>query len=316
MSIVAAWAIGVALALCSSPAAGAVFRTGAPVMGTVLQVTIVAADDAAARQLADAALAEARRWDDILTTWRADGELAQLAAHAGAGPTAVSEDLAAALRSMQRLSTATAGAFDPAVGPLVDLWRGPAPPSAAQLAGAAPAQLATVLALDGRRATLVRGAKLDAGGVGKGVALDAISALLRARGVQAAYLDFGGSSQLAIGAPPDSPDGWRVAVSGLTPQQMHGVLTLRDAALSTSRALGGPSAAGPIIDPRTRQPVPGPQLATVRAADATTAEAWSKAVLVLGHGGVERANANGIEVLREDANGLERTSGFALEPLL
>jgi thiamine biosynthesis lipoprotein len=305
-----------ALALGSSPVSAAVFRTGSPVMGTVLQVTIVAADEAAARQLAEAALAEARRWDNILTTWRADGELAQLAAHAGAGPTTVSADLAAALRAMQRLSAATAGAFDPAVGPLVDLWRGPAPPSAAQLAGAVPARLNAVLALDGRRATLVRGAKLDAGGVGKGMALDAISALLRARGVQAAYLDFGGSSQLAIGAPPDSPAGWRVAVSGLAPQQMHGVLILRDAALSTSRALGGPSPAGPIIDPRTRQPVPGPQLATVRAADASTAEAWSKAVIVLGHGGIARAGASGIEVLREDATGLERTSGFTLEPLL
>ena len=65
------------------PASAAVVRTGQPVMGTVLQVTVVAADEVSARALADAATAEVRRWDDILTTWRPDGELAQLNAHAG-----------------------------------------------------------------------------------------------------------------------------------------------------------------------------------------------------------------------------------------
>jgi thiamine biosynthesis lipoprotein len=216
---------------------------------------------------------------------------------------------------MQRLCAATDGAFDPAVGPLVDLWRGPAPPSPAQLTHVASTPLATVLTLDGRQATLAPGAKLDAGGIGKGLALDSIGVLLRARGVQAAYLDFGGSSQLALGAPPGSPQGWRVAISGLEPNRVHGVLTLRDAALSTSRAIGGPSPAGPIIDPRSGRPVPAPQLATVRAADASSAEAWSKAVVVLGHDGVARAVANGVDVLFENTDGVERTAHFTLQPL-
>ena len=303
------------LAVCSPPASAAVFRTGQLVMGTVLQVTIIAADDARARALAEAAIAEARRWDSILTTWRPDGELARLNASAGMGPAIVSADLAAALRAMQWYSGTTSGAFDPAVGALVDLWRGPALPSEAELTKAAPARIATALTLDGSRASLSAGAKLDAGGIGKGMALDAIGALLRAQGVRAAYLDFGGSSQLAIGAPPGSPEGWQVAVSSLAPHQVHGMLVLRDAALSTSRALGAPSPAGAIIDPRTRRPVAAPQLATVRAADATTAEAWSKAVVILGADGVARAAAQGMDVLHEDPAGSKRTDGFVLEPL-
>jgi thiamine biosynthesis lipoprotein len=305
-----------ALALClGSPAAAAVFRTGQPVMGTVLQVTIVAGDEGRARALAVSACAEARRWEGILTTWRADGELAQLNARAGAGPTAVSADLAGALLDMQRLSAATDGAFDPAVGALVDLWRGPAPPAATRIARAAPSRIASALVLDGRQATLAAGAELDAGGIGKGMALDAIGTLLRAGGVEAAYLDFGGSSQLAIGAPPGAPSGWRVAVSGLAPQAIYGVLTLRDAALSTSRAQGAPLAAGPIIDPRSGAPVEKPRLATVRAGDATTAEAWSKAAVILGRDGVARAEAGGLDVLLDDADGVARTPGFKLEPL-
>ena len=113
------------------------------------------------------------------------------------GSQPLGSDLASALRAMQTLSTATGGAFDPAVGTLVDLWRGPAVPTPARQP---PPSMAQALALDGQRATLMSGTKLDAGGIGKGIALDAAAALLRARGVQAAYLDFGGSSQLAIGA--------------------------------------------------------------------------------------------------------------------
>jgi thiamine biosynthesis lipoprotein len=296
-------------------ARAAVFRTGQPAMGTVLQVTVVAADDATARALAAAAVTEVQRWDDILTTWRPEGELARLNAHAGAGPTSVSPDLAAALRAMQRLSLTTDGTFDPAVGALVDLWRGPRPPSAQQLARTTPQRIATALALDGQQATLTAGVKLDAGGVGKGMALDAAGALLRARGAPAAYLDFGGSSQLAIGAPPGSPDGWRVAVSGLAPNRVLGLLLLRDAALSTSRALGEAAAAGPIIDPRSGRPVPAPCVVTVRAADATAAEAWSKAVVILGRDGIPRAAAAGLDVLLEDGAGVDRTPGFTLQPI-
>jgi thiamine biosynthesis lipoprotein len=296
-----------------TPASAAVFRTGQPVMGTVLQVTIVASDDASARALAQAALAEARHWDDVLTTWRPEGELAQLNTHAGGGPVLLGPQLSSALRAMQRLCTATHGAFDPAVGAIVDLWRGPAPPTAARQESVAPRHLAAALILDGQRATLAAGAKLDAGGIGKGMALDAAAAMLRARGVEAAYLDFGGSSQLAIGAPPGAPEGWRVAVSGLAPNQMLGVLSLRDAALSTSRAAEGPSAAGPIIDPQSGRPVMAARVTTVRAADATSAEAWSKALIIRGRDGMQQARAGGLDVLLEDQDGVVRSPGFALE---
>jgi thiamine biosynthesis lipoprotein len=288
--------------LLAIPAPAAQFRTGQPVMGTVLQVTIVAADDATARALAAAAIEEGRRWDDLLTTWRADGELARLNAQAGHGAQRISPELASALRRMQALSRDTDAVFDPGVGPLVAAWRGPKPPLPPPAASAA-THIATALQVDGEQATLVAGAALDAGGIGKGMALDAIAARLRRDGVQAALLDFGGSSQLAIGAPPDSPSGWPVVVGGLSPDHALGALTLRDAALSTSRAAAGPSPAGPIIDPRSGAPIFTPRLATVRAADATAAEAWSKVVIVLGEAGADAARRHGFEVILDESAG-------------
>ncbi len=292
----------------------AVFRTGQPVMGTVLQVTVVADDDGRARALCTAAVAAARHWDDVLTTWRAEGELARLNARAGAGPVAISADLALALRRMVQLSAETGGAFDPAVGPLVERWRGASPPAPPPTATSAH-RIASALTLDGQQASLMLGAALDAGGIGKGLALDAIAQLLRRGGATAAFLDFGGSSQLAIGAPPDAPKGWRVALSGLAPNSLLGSVTLRDTSLSTSRASAGGSAAGPILDPRSGLPVFAARLATVRAADATSADAWSTALIVLGRDGLEAAAAHGVAALLVDAQGSARSGGFDFEAL-
>ncbi|MBX3023813.1 FAD:protein FMN transferase [bacterium] len=275
-------------------------------MGTVLTVTVVAADERTAGRLADAAIAEARRWDDILTTWRPDGELARLNARAGQGPVEVSADLAAALRAMVALSAETDGAFDPAVGPLVERWRGPEPPRPPPLASDA-TRIATALRLDGQRASLVSGAALDAGGVGKGLALDAMAALLRRAGARAAFLDFGGSSQLAIGTPANDAPGWRVALGGLAPGRLLGETMLRDAALSTSRASSGPSPAGPIIDPRRGAPVFAPRIATARAGDATSAEAWTKALIVDGRAALAAAQTRGLAALVEDGDGIAAT---------
>lgn len=291
------------------PAATA--RRGEPVMGTVLTVTVVAADQATAARLADAAVAEARRWDAILTTWRPDGELARLNARAGEGLGRISADLASALRAMIALAAATGGAFDPAVGPLVDRWRGPAAPAPPPVATDA-TRIASALRLDGDRAALLPGAALDAGGIGKGIALDAMAALLRRGGARAAFLDFGGSSQLAIATPDAGQAGWRVGLGGLAPGSLLGEIALRDAALSTSRATAGPSPAGPLIDPRSGAPVFAPRIATARAADAATAEAWTKALIIDGRAALVAAHAHGVAALVEDEGGLVADAAPAL----
>lgn len=356
-------------ALLGSPALGAVARTGQPVMGTVLEVTVVAAEEATARRLAEEAVAEARRWEEVLTTWRPEGELARLNAHAGRGRVVVSPALRAVLERMQELTAATAGAFDPTIGGVVRLWRGAKSPAAGEFEALGPVGIAGVLALDAGGARLAAGAELDAGGIGKGIALDAIVERLRAGGAEAAFVDFGGSSQLALSTrgqeygdkreaaePPRwqgarlrrsrcaTPQGaqrsqrgwiggrtspyfcprvlsgapgaehsWRVAVAGLEAGVIHGTVSLRDGVLSTSRASGPGDEAGPIVDPRTRRPVKERRVATVLGHDATAADAWSTALVVLGRAGLEAARRHGLEALIEDEEGLVRTPSFPLE---
>jgi len=270
-------------------------------MGTLLTVTVVAADRVEAQSMADAAIDEARRWDDALTIWRAEGELARLNAMAGQGPFVVSPRLERGLAAMLDLADATGGAFEPAVGVL-------------KIPGARPvfplAGIRRVLRLDATRATLEAGNALDSGAIGKGLALEAMVKLLRSRGAAAAFLDFGGSSQTALGAPPGEPEGWTVLVAGWANGVSHGSVRLRDASLSTSRAAAEDTT--PILDPRSGAAVPAPRLVTVRTADATDADAWSTALVVLGREGLARAASHGVEVLMEDAGGVVRTPGFGV----
>lgn len=288
------------LLIWTAAANAAEFRTGQPVMGTILDVTVVAEDQETARRAAAAAVDAVRRWDDILTTWRPEGELARFNRVAGEGKIRISPELHSALSAMLRLSAATDGAFDPAVGPLVANWRATSAPAAPPAADGALA-IRTALSIESEAAELVRGAALDAGAVGKGIALDAAAKVLRDAGVESAFLDFGGSSQLAIGAPSDSPAGWPVVVTGLERERIRGVVALRDAALSTSRTGAAAATGGVIIDPRSRCSVAQARVATVRGRSAAEADAWSTAVVVLGAEGVAPARRAGLEVYLEDA---------------
>jgi len=298
------------LLLGTNVAFAATAYVGEPVMGTVLDVTVVATSPDGARELAHAAIDVARHWDDVLTTWRAQGELAQLNARAGQGPFPISADLALALVRMLALSHATHGAFDPGIGAIVEaLRRGDADGRAPAMPSAS--HIGDVLDLGRGTASLAAHTRLDAGAIGKGIALDAIGAYLRSHDARAWFLDFGGSSQLASGRP-ENADAWNVLIAGERPDSTHGFVELRSGSLSTSRAAAAFDPAGAIVDPRTATAVTPPRLATVLAPDATSADAWSTALVVLGRGGLEWARAAGVEALVEDAAGTATTPGFPL----
>jgi len=288
-------------------ASAATLHSGSFVMGTILEVTVVTEDAVFGRQLATQAIETAKKWEDVLTTWRPNGELAGLNASAGAGPRHVSADLASALAVMIRLSEATDQAFDPGVGPLVEHY---SHPGATRPSHATAYNIREVLTLNGRTAELARGAAIDAGGIGKGIALDAIAKDLRAAGVKGAYLDFGRSSQLALGTMENGRP-WTVALAGLHPGTIHGFIEL-DGALSTSRARAIGDETGPIIDPRTGDAITSPRFVTCCAPTATEAEAWSKALIVRGEAAaLERPSRGLLGALYEDSETLRISPGFA-----
>lgn len=260
-------------------------------MGAPLRIAVDAAERADGLRATEAAFAEVRRLEGLLSTWDASAEMARLNAAPAGEVVAVSPELFGVLVDAERWAAEMGRAFEPAVGPLVDAWdlRGEGRrPTGAEL-DTALAALRAGVALLAEGPALRRAhpaAWIDTGGFGKGAALAAAGAALRAAGVERATLDFGGQV-LAIGAP-EGEDGWPVDVAHPRERQ-RAVATLRvhDASVATSGAserfieVDG-ERLGHLLDPRSGQPAPAWGSVTVVAADPLRADVLSTALYVMG----------------------------------
>jgi thiamine biosynthesis lipoprotein len=299
-------------------------------MGTVLQLTLLAESEAAARAAADECFALGAELEAVLTTYDPASATSRMNANAGRGPFAAPPALARILADSQRLARATGGVFDPSVGPLIELWTAAAqtgrlPTDAAIAAARRRVGIERVAIGPDGRVTLGPGMAVNFGGIGKGWALDRMRERLAERGVRNALLDFGGSSWLALGAPADAP-AWRVLLRDGR-GGYAGAASLRDTSASFSESFGQWSEIagrryGHVIDPRTGWPIREPLAGIALAPDGATAEALTKALLVLGPEAALAvvAGVPGAEALVIDASGARHESpGFrratAFEPL-
>ncbi len=253
-------------------------------MGTTLRIEI-GAPHAAAAAASEEALAAVEGWEPVLSTWRAEAELAR------ANRAPVGECVTITTRLTEALSEAgywverTGGAFDPAIGALVDAWdlRGAGRvPSAAELEAARAATGWHLVQLGPGPCLRRLDARtwLDSGGFGKGLALRTALAALRARGL-GAMLDFGG--QVAVtGAPRD--------VLVAHPAERHRpaatIAGITGSAATSSqserRVVVNGAAIGHLLDPRTGRPAPAWGSITVVAVDPFAADVLSTALFVLG----------------------------------
>jgi len=293
------------------PAPHAVVHDSRIAMGTLLELTLVTGD----ASLADECYARVEALERVVSRWRPASETSRLNAGAGSWQP-VSPALLELLRTAKRLHRATDGAFDVTVGPAIALWKDAAargrPPTAIELAAAHDAIGAQRIGIGAGRARLAHAMSIDLGGLAKGWALDRLEPWLRARGVEHALLDFGGSSLLAIGAPPDGP-AWRVLVQA--GEGAGGVLSFADRHVSVSASLGqstmiGSARHGHVIDPRTARTVDREAVAIAVGPRGADAEAFSTALLVEGRALVAAAEAAGLAVRLHDGDAVSVSDGF------
>jgi thiamine biosynthesis lipoprotein len=137
----------------------------------------------------------------------------------------------------------------------------------------------------------VAGAQLDFNAIAEGYAIDAIAALLEQGGVQNYLIELGGEV-LARGQRSKGED-WRVGIerppdSAAAANQLQTVLRLKDSALGTSgiyrnKRIEGEKTIAHILNPTTGYPEVSSLLsASVLAGDATTADAYATAFMVMG----------------------------------
>jgi thiamine biosynthesis lipoprotein len=244
-------------------------------------------EDARHVEAARAALDEVDAIEGALTWFRETSEVSRVNRDAAAGPVAVGVSLFALLSLCRELHAATGGAFDPATTALSRCWgfldRRPRLPTEEEIAAARARSGLDKVSLDGLARTVrfaVPGVEISFGAVGKGWALDRVSATLRARGVARALLTAGGSGHRGWGGEP-----WALALQ--PGGEELGLLRLRDAALGTSAAgeqhfEAGGRRYGHVLDPRTGRPAEGVHSASVVASEAAVADALSTAFLVGG----------------------------------
>jgi len=233
------------------------------------------------------------------------------------------------LRSAQAMARATDGAFDPGVGPLVELWgfgdaeahRGTVPDPAVIDATLAASGSIRDLVIDGTRIEVPGGTRrrytLDLGGIAKGVAVDRVVAMLEAAGVAPALVNAGGDLRV-VGARADRP--WRIGVAATRSDGVLGVVELEpgEAAFTSGDYERYFEQDGErlhhILDPRTGRPATETQGLTVIAGNGTEADAAATALFVAGDDWREMARALGIEaVLRVDAAGRIEMTGAMRE---
>jgi thiamine biosynthesis lipoprotein len=218
------------------------------------------------------------------------------------------------------IAEATGGAFDPAIGRLVDLWGfGPvpaavAPDTAALEAARAASGWRRLGWSDGdRRLSQPGGVALDLSGIAKGFAVDAVASTLARLGVGHALVEIGGEL-VGRGVRPDGQPWW---VDLETPPGID-VAPLRIALHGLAVATSGDYRRGRhTIDPRTgRSTDNGVVSVSVIAAGALTADAWATALTVLGpDAGIALATERGIAARIVVAAGGERLTP-ALEAML
>jgi thiamine biosynthesis lipoprotein len=256
------------------PCSSVELRRARPLLGTRVEVAVIAADAGTAAAAAAAALERVAQIHARLSFHEPASELSLLQREASRRPVRVSRETARLLRRVLALARATGGAFDPTVaGRLVAAGHLPAPPGAPEPDPRASFRDVEVTT-DGR-VRFRRPLWLDLGGVAKGWAVDRALAVLRAWGVRAARVDAGGDLRVCGGAPA------RVGVRDPNrPGALAAVLELARGALASS-AVGGDrlERAGRLVDPRAGALAEECAGATVVARTATEADALTKLVL-------------------------------------
>src|SRR5438874_3171522 len=178
------------------------------VMGTVFEVAVYSPSVERATEAIEKALEEVVRLDGVLSNFKSSSELSQLNHFAHFHAQTVSLDLYRAIEESLHYSRLSGGEFDISVAPLVDAWKaamngGPSPSSEEEKELRSCVGFEKIQMLPPDRIEFHSGClRIDLGAIGKGYAVDRMAEILRARGVQRALINAGGSTWYALGAPP------------------------------------------------------------------------------------------------------------------
>ena len=269
-----------------------IYQYSSQAMGTIVSVTIWTDNESAASKGAEAVFSQFNRIDSMMSSWVDTSELSMVNRSAGSKPVRIGEELYKVIKTAQRISKRTNGAFDITVGAYKGLWKfgtdkdGTIPSSDQIKERLSKVGYKRLSLLPKRHVRLRADTKITLGGIAKGYAIDEAVTSLREMGLVDFIIQAGGD-MYAAGRRGDRP--WNLGIRNPRGPRTStiAVAPIKDMTFSTSGdyerfAIIDGVRYHHLLDPKTGMPAVRSQSVTVATKSALDADAWSTALFVMG----------------------------------
>lgn len=260
------------------------------IMGTSIQVELWSDNKKSGQKVISQVMAEMHRIDRLMSPFKAESEISKINNFAGSQPVKIGQELLNLIDKSLAISKKTKGAFDitfASAGFMYD-FRKKRHPSKASLKQVLPSINYRHIQLNRSKQTIFfknKNVKIDLGGIAKGYAVDLGIAILKKNDIQHGIVTAGGDSRI-LGDRKGRP--WFVGIRD--PRNRQGLvakLPVRNEAISTSgdyeRFFEEDGVRyHHILNPKSGKSVQTTRSVTVIGPDATTTDALSTSLFVLG----------------------------------
>ena len=255
-------------------------------MGTFVEITVIESNSTKARNAMTKAFSEISRVEQIFSNYINTSAVSVLNKK---GEVKANEEFNSVLLRSLYYSDMSSGAFDITVQPVLSLFTRTytvekRPPTSEELEAACALVGYDKIVVSGDLVMIDEGMEITLGGIAKGYAVDRAIAVLQEEGISNALVNAGGDMR-AIGSKRGSP--WIIALQNPRDRSDYiTIIELEDKAIATSgdyeRYFVPNKTVHHILDPKTCKSAEQLISVTIIADDATTADALSTTVYVLG----------------------------------
>ena len=285
-------------------------------LGSPLEITVVAKDTIQGNQYIDLAITEVKRIEYLISDWIPSTQISKVNKNAGSKPVKVDKEVFDLVGRAIKVSQITSGAFDISYASMDKIWKFDGSMKAMPTGEAIKKSVSKIgyknIILDSKEQTIFlknEGMKLGLGGIGQGYIADKVKELLFSKGCTSGIVNVSGD----INAWGRQQDGnpWTVGiVNPLNKNKVFATFPLEDSAVETSGnyekyVIFNGIRYSHIIDPRTGYPAQGVVSVSVFAKQTEIADALATGIFVMGVDvGIDLVNQlKGIECIMVDDKG-------------
>lgn len=262
-------------------------------LGSPLEMTVVAKDTVQGNQYIDLGIVEVKRIENLISDWIPSTQISKVNQNAGIKPIKVDKEVFDLVERAIKVSQITSGAFDLSYASMDRIWKFDGSMKAMPTEEAIKNSISKIgyknIILDPKGQTIFlkkEGMKLGLGGIGQGYIADKVKELLQREGCLSGIVNVSGDINTWGKQPNGKP--WTVAiVNPMNKNKVFATFPLEDSAVETSGSyekfvVFNGIRYSHIIDPRTGYPAQGIVSVSVFAKQTEIADALATGIFVLG----------------------------------